>query len=218
MSDNQSQNESNLNFVVMPVGFLQCNCTVVVEKDSKKALVFDPGGHVDQIIDAVKNAGGEEIVGIYCTHAHADHIMGVGELKEKTGAKVYVCERDMKLWDEVDQQCRKFGLPTDFKKVQPDEYINEGDETCIAGAKVLHTPGHSPGSVSFYFEDVGVVIVGDVLFRHSIGRTDLWGGNQSTLFSSIREKIFTLPSKTEVVTGHGPFTTVGDEINGNPFL
>lgn len=202
----------------MPVGFLQCNCTVVVDKASKKALVFDPGGHVDQIIKAAKDAGADEIVSIYCTHAHSDHIMGVGELKDKTGATVYMCERDLDLWKKVDEQCRKFGLPTDFKKVDPDEFIAEGDKTSIGNAKVLHTPGHSPGSVSFYFEEAGVVIVGDVLFRHSIGRTDLWGGNQSTLFKSIREKIFTLPANTEVVTGHGPFTTVGDEINGNPFL
>lgn len=213
-----SENNSELSFVVMPVGFLQCNCTAVIEKKSKKALVFDPGGHVDQIISAVEDAGGEQIVGIYCTHAHSDHIMGAGELKDKTGATIYVCEQDLELWNNVDDQCRKFGLPTDFKKVEPDVFIEEGDETVIGSAKVLHTPGHSPGSVSFYFEKAGVIIVGDVLFRHSIGRTDLWGGSQSTLFKSIREKVFTLPQQTEIVTGHGPFTTVGDEINGNPFV
>ncbi len=218
MSENQQQNESDLAFAVMPVGFLQCNCTVMVEKSSKKALVFDPGGNVDQIIGAVNELGGEEVIGIYCTHAHSDHIMGVGELKEKTNATVYICEMDLELWNKVDDQCRKFGLPTNFKKVDPDVFIKEGDTTCIGNGKILHTPGHSPGSVSIYFEDAGVIVVGDVLFRHSIGRTDLWGGNTSTLFKSIKEKVFTLPPNTEVVTGHGPFTTVGDEINGNPFL
>ncbi len=218
MSKKNTANDTQLAFTVLPVGVLQCNCTIVADKSSKKAMVFDPGGAVDQILKVVKEMGAEEIVGIYCTHGHADHIMGVGDLKEKTGATVYLCEMDLKLWDDIEGQCNKFGLPCNHKNLQPDVFLQEGDETCIGNGKVIHTPGHSPGSISFHFAKENVVIVGDVLFRHSIGRTDLWGGDSSTLFKSIREKIYTLDQKTTVVTGHGPATTVGDELNGNPFV
>ncbi len=214
----QETNQPEPTFVrkTFPVGPLQCNCTILGDTRTGKAVVIDPGGDAD-IIMAELEALNLQVVAIYHTHAHLDHILAAGEIKARTGAPIHLHQEDKFLWDMLEQQCRMFGVPY-VAQPDPDQWLKDDQSLDCCGGVALHTPGHSPGSTSFWFDDAGLLVAGDTLFRRSIGRTDLWGGDYDQIEQSIRERIFTLNDDAVVVTGHGPDTSVGEEREENPFI
>ena len=199
-----------------PVGPLQCNCSIIGDRLSSKALVVDPGGDADQILGLL-NELKLTVVGIIHTHAHLDHILASGVIKEATGAPIYLHEGDKFLWDMVGQQCVMFGVPP-VTLPEPDHFMEDDQALNCCGGVAIHTPGHTPGSISFWFEEYKTLIAGDTLFQGSIGRTDLPGGNFDQIITSIKERIYTLDDDAIVVTGHGPNTAIGSEKTGNSFV
>jgi hydroxyacylglutathione hydrolase len=201
-----------------PVGLLGCNCTVIGDETSHEALVIDPGGNPERIEERLVRHD-LTVKQILLTHAHIDHIGALAAIKQRTGAPVFLCGDDLALLQAAGQQAAMFGMPTP-EAVLPDEGLSDGQTVGLAShpATVLHTPGHTQGSVCFYFAAEHLLIAGDTLFAGGIGRTDLPGGNADQIFTSIRTKLLTLPDATAVVTGHGPATTIGAERVGNPFL
>lgn len=199
-----------------PVGPLQCNCSIIGDRLSSKALVIDPGGDADQILGLL-NELNLTVVGIIHTHAHLDHILASGVIKEATGAPIYLHEGDKFLWDMVGQQCVMFGVPP-VTLPEPDHFMEDDQALNCCGGIAIHTPGHTPGSISFWFEEYKTLIAGDTLFQGSIGRTDLPGGNFDQIITSIKERIYTLDDDAIVVTGHGPNTAIGSEKTGNSFV
>lgn len=215
MSDDQ-QAQSQFIMRTFPVGPLQCNCSVIGDSLSARALVIDPGGDADQILALVKELK-LKVVAIIHTHAHLDHILAAGEIKKATGAPIFLHESDQFLWDLVDQQCAMFGVPP-VTLPDPDHYIKDDQALECCGGVAIHTPGHTPGSVSFWFEQYKTLIAGDTLFSGSIGRTDLPGGDFEQIVTSIKERIYSLDDEAVVVTGHGPNTTIGSEKVTNGFV
>ncbi|HYM37937.1 MAG TPA: MBL fold metallo-hydrolase [Nitrospiraceae bacterium] len=201
-----------------PVPPLGCNCSIIGDPVTKKAIVVDPGGAVEQILHEVR-ALGLTVERILHTHAHFDHFLASSDLKRATGATLCLHEQDRRLWEKLDVQCQLFGvasapalLPEHFLK--DEEQIGVGELTGIA----LHTPGHTPGSMSFHFPSAQLVLAGDTLFRGAIGRTDLWGGNFNAIEHSIRERLYTLDEQTRVITGHGAETVIGLEKDENAYI
>jgi glyoxylase-like metal-dependent hydrolase (beta-lactamase superfamily II) len=198
-----------------PVGPLQCNCTVIGDTETGIGYVFDPGGDAARIMATVENLG-LKIVGIIHTHAHLDHILAAGEIRQRTGAPVWLHRSDKSLWDSLEMQCRMWGVP--YSPVgDPDHWI-EDEQELECGGNCLHTPGHTPGSTSFYFEDASLLIAGDTLFMGSVGRTDFPGGDMGQLKKSIQQKIYRLDEAAVVVPGHGPETSIGREMRSNAFV
>lgn len=208
--------KDNVFYETFPVGPLQCNCVIVGDRLSGKALVIDPGGDAKKILDILLREK-LQLTQIIHTHAHLDHILASGELKELTGAALYLHKGDKYLWDAVAQQCQMFGVPP-VVLPDPDHYLCDDAALDCAGGVCLHTPGHTPGSVSFWFEDSKLLVAGDTLFRRSVGRTDLPGGDFDQLQRSISECLYKLDDDATVITGHGPQTTVGEEKLENPFV
>lgn len=203
---------------VLATGPLQCNCQILGDEESKMALVVDPGDDIADIEQLIAKHG-LQVEKILFTHAHFDHIGRAAELKRSTGAPTWLHRLEIPVLESLDQQAAWLGSePTE--KVVIDHYYDEGDVVAFAGheLRVLFTPGHSPGSVSLYIPTLERVIAGDALFRESIGRTDLPGGDSQQLLDSIRDKLLTLPDDTLVFPGHGPGTTIGRERIRNPFL
>lgn len=202
-----------------PVGPLQCNCTILGDPDTGKAIVVDPGGDAEKILETLKTLGLHEVVNIIHTHAHFDHFLASGQLQEATQAPISLHPDDKPLWEHLDKQCAIYGIP--YQPVPlPDRWLNH-EENLVVGAfqgKALHTPGHSPGSMSFLFDAQKVLIAGDTLFKGSIGRTDLWGGDYETIERSIRERLYTLDEELQVIPGHGPLTLLGDEMRSNSYI
>jgi hydroxyacylglutathione hydrolase len=201
-----------------PVGPLQCNCTILADEASREAVVIDPGDEPERILRALE-AMKLTPVALLHTHAHLDHITGSREVKEATGAPIRLHPADRPLYDALPEQASFFGLraaaplPPDAP-LEDAETIGFGPYTLTA----IHTPGHTPGSTCFALSgDRPVLFSGDTLFRRSIGRTDLWGGDTDAILASIRQKLFTLPGHMPVVCGHGPDTTIEDERRLNPF-
>lgn len=198
-----------------PVGPLQCNCTIIGDSETGTGYVFDPGGDAQRIMATVESMG-LKIIGIIHTHAHLDHILAAGEIQRQTGAPIWVHQSDKFLWDTVEIQCRMFGVP--YTPVpDPDHWI-EDEQTLECGGYCIHTPGHTPGSTSFYFETSRLLIAGDTLFQGSIGRTDFEGGDAGLLKKSIQQRIYKLDESSTVITGHGPETTIGQEMRFNAFV
>lgn len=202
------------------VGPLGCNCSIVVDPATKYALVIDPGGDFDVIRQRLERTGAT-VASILHTHTHIDHVGATGPLQAWSGASARIHEADRFLYDMLPVQAALLGMPV------PDRCDMVGDlvdDTLVkAGAielQVLHTPGHTPGSVSFFVKtpDGPIAFAGDTLFRRSIGRTDLWGGDSQAILRSIRRKLLSLEDTTRVITGHGPPTTIGEERGKNPFL
>jgi len=198
------------------VGPLQVNCYVVGCETTGEAIVIDPGDEAEWVAEVVRHRGWT-VRRIVNTHAHFDHLGGVRELKELTGAPFALHEAELPLVQSFVRQALFFG----FRVGDPpevDDFLAEGDEVAFGEVrlKVLHTPGHSPGGISLVGD--GVVFVGDELFAGSIGRTDLPGGDYETLINSVRTKLFTLEDDTIVYPGHGPATTIGRERRYNPFF
>ena len=202
----------------LPVGHLQCNCTILGDPVSRKAIVVDPGGDDELLIERLLELD-LQVERIIHTHAHLDHFLASGKLKEATGAKLALHRDDLFLWDMLEDQCRMFGIP--FEKPPPlDQWLEHEEEIEVKGiqGKALHTPGHTPGSMCFLFEKQKLLIAGDTLFQGSIGRTDLWGGDYQKIEESIREKLYTLDEDISVITGHGESTSIGHEMRSNSFV
>jgi hydroxyacylglutathione hydrolase len=202
-------------FSVPPLG---CNCSIIGDPVSKQAIVVDPGGAADRILLAVRELG-LTVTRILHTHAHFDHFLASGEMKNATGAALCLHPDDRQLWDMLELQCRAFGVP--YTPVpSPDYWLTDEEKISIGQvmAVALHTPGHTPGSMSFHIPEGHVVLAGDTLFRGSIGRTDLWGGDFDAIEHSIRDRLYTLAESTLVVTGHGPETEIGWEKESNQFV
>ncbi|MGB9415617.1 MAG: MBL fold metallo-hydrolase [Acidobacteriaceae bacterium] len=201
-----------------PVGPLRCNCTLLANMDSLEAIVVDPG---DEIADILARLARHHLTlkQIIVTHAHIDHIGGAAQLKRVTGAPVLFHQADLPILDMLEMQAGWLGIPTP-EKVVLDQSANDGLATGIPGleAEVIHTPGHTPGSICLLFPKQELLLAGDTLFAGSVGRTDLPGGDTSTLLHSIHTRVLLLPERTLVVPGHGEETTLGQERETNPFL
>lgn len=203
---------------ILPVGPLACNCQILGDEESGTALVVDPGDDIERIEQRLEQL--ELLVEkIVFTHAHIDHIGQAAHLKKSTGAPTYLHPLEEPVLASLPQQSAWLGTPPP-ERVKIDHPLAEGETLHFAGVpiEILFTPGHSPGSVSLWMPDLNKLIAGDVLFRDSIGRTDLPGGDHRTLLESIRTRILTLDDAVEVYPGHGPATTVGRERAYNPFL
>lgn len=209
-----------------PVGAFQCNCTILADQNTKEAIIIDPGDEPDKIINEVQ-ANGFEVKYLLHTHAHIDHISGTKKVCQQTSSEICLHKDDQFLYDNLKMQSDLLGMNVDSEVLPVQKYIEHGDEISLKefGCHVLHTPGHTPGSVSFLVQScelgekkLDLLFSGDTLFMNSIGRTDLWGGDYPQIIASIKEKLLTLSDDTIVIAGHGPKTTIGHERKGNPFL
>lgn len=200
----------------LEVGPIMANCYILGCEETKEAVVIDPGDETDKILMALSNHG-LKVKYILNTHGHFDHVGGNKRLKSATGAALMIHEDDEPMLADLSRAALNFGLTAE-NSPKSDKNVSDGDTISFGNLelKVFHTPGHSMGGICFYTE--GHVFVGDTLFAGSIGRTDLPGGDYNTLISSIREKLFPLPDKTIVYTGHGPETSILREKRTNPFL
>jgi hydroxyacylglutathione hydrolase len=203
---------------VLPVGVLQCNCSILGDESSREAIVVDPGDDIPKIVAILKRHQ-LTVKYIVITHAHIDHIAGAQQLKRLTGAPILYNQNDLPLVKMMDLQAAWLGMPTP-EVAAPDAPLTEGQTIAIEGisGSILHTPGHTQGSVCLYVPEQSLLLTGDTLFAGSVGRTDLPGGNSVQLIDSIRSKLMALPEKTIVIPGHGPTTTIGGERESNPFI
>lgn len=201
-----------------PVGLLGCNCTVLVDERTHLAVVVDPGADIGRILSVLASHQAT-VTHILVTHAHIDHIAGALALKEATGAPVSYSQADLPLVAMMDLQASWLGVAT--PEVKPPDHSPADNERLSVGdlrLQILHTPGHTQGSLSIYAPEQQLLLAGDTLFAGSVGRTDLPGGHTAQLITSIRERLLPLPDATIVVPGHGPETTIADERATNPFL
>ena len=203
---------------ILPVGMLQCNCSIFGDETSREAIVIDPGDEIEEIVKILERHQ-LRVKAIVITHAHIDHIGGAAKLKALTAAPVYMNENDQPLYDRMDMQAAWLGVETP-QQTRIDVAAREGDKLTLGAAdfQILHTPGHSQGSMSLWIPAENKLIAGDTLFRDSIGRTDLPGGDYAQILRSIADKLLVLPDAAVVVPGHGPNTTIGRERDLNPFL
>jgi hydroxyacylglutathione hydrolase len=229
---------------IIPVGMLQCNCSILGDPSTGEAIVVDPGDEIERVMEILQ-AHRLKVRAIVITHTHIDHVGGLAGLHRATGAPVMIHEADLPMYQNLEAQARFLGTPTpETMKIK--DFVKEGDALRWGdySARVMHTPGHSPGSISLLVEkgegglpipaeqhvhaahaaSHGIgdgparLIAGDTLFHGSIGRTDLWGGSIKDILASIREKLMRLPDETVVIPGHGDMTTIGEEREFNPFL
>lgn len=201
-----------------PVGLLQCNCTILGDEQTREAIVIDPGDDVSRIHKRLAEKG-LTLKQILITHAHIDHIGGALKLKRLAGAPIYLNENDIPLLDLMGTQAAWLGINTP-DTAPPDSGLIDGQTVGLEhySAKVLHTPGHTQGSICLHFVPLNLLIAGDTLFAGSIGRTDLPGGNYDQIIESIQSRLLNLPDDTNVIPGHGPVTLIGQERRSNPFL
>jgi hydroxyacylglutathione hydrolase len=227
---------------ILPVGMLQCNCSILGDPVTREAIVVDPGDDVEAIQQILKQRS-LNVRAIISTHTHIDHVGGLAALHKFTGAPVLIHEADLPLYLHLDQQAQWLGVPTPSVTTLKD-FVKEGD-TLRWGpyeARILHTPGHTPGGISLVVGEsshapaneatpahhhhhehpsansAARLLAGDTLFQGSIGRTDLWGGSLPQILKSIHEKLLTLPDEMIVYPGHGDTTTIAAEREHNPFL
>jgi hydroxyacylglutathione hydrolase len=229
---------------VIPVGLLQCNCSILGDPATHEALVVDPGDEVERILEILRRHD-LKVRAVVSTHTHIDHVGGLAGLHLATGAPILIHPGDLELYRHLDVQAQWLGVPAPAT-ARIEDFVNEGDTLRWGrfAARILHTPGHTPGSISLviepgldgrreaqgsaqreqlaqahpYVHETARLLAGDTLFRGSIGRTDLWGGSYPQILSSIREKLLTLPDDVAVYPGHGEVTTIGTERAHNPFL
>lgn len=203
---------------VIPVGPLECNCSVIGDEQTREAMVIDPGDQIEDILEILRR---EQLTlkQIVITHAHIDHVGGAMKLKAATGAPILMNRDDYGLLKMLGMQALWVGMRPPGR-VEVDEALSEGRVLKIGAipANVIHTPGHTEGSICLYLPEEKKLIAGDTLFAGSIGRTDLPGGNFEKIIRSLHTRLLALPDETEVVPGHGPETTIGAERETNPFL
>jgi len=204
---------------ILPVGMLACNCSIVGDEETGEAIVIDPGDEIERVQQVLARHKLRPKY-IVATHAHIDHVGGFAELKRATGAAVLMHAGDLPLYQNLALQAEWLGvLPPGIASV--DQFLKEGDTLRIGSHvfEVLHTPGHSPGSLSLHLPGAQEKLFsGDTLFQGSIGRTDLWGGSYEQILRSIHERLLVFPDETPVFPGHGPATVIGEERETNPFL
>ncbi|MBI1738773.1 MAG: MBL fold metallo-hydrolase [Acidobacteria bacterium] len=227
---------------ILPVGWLQCNCSVVGDPETREAIVLDPGDEVERIQEILARHG-LTVRAIVNTHAHIDHVGGLRKLHDATGAPVLMHSEDLELYRALEMQAAWIGMPVP-EIATVDGLLREGDQVRWGrfAANVIHTPGHTPGSLCLHLPacgersrttvgegtargergrtttEAGKLFAGDTLFAGSIGRTDLWGGSFDEIMRSLQTKLLALPDETLVFPGHGPATTIGRERDSNPFL
>jgi hydroxyacylglutathione hydrolase len=203
---------------IFPVGPLRCNCTILGDENSHDAMVIDPGDNIAEILARLQKHS-LTVRQIVVTHAHIDHVGGAALLRQATGAPVYLNQNDMALLDMMEMQAGWLGVATPVVR-PPDVSAEDGLKLGLPAlpAEVLHTPGHTPGSICLLFPEQHLLIAGDTLFAGSIGRTDLPGGDGHLILRSLHNRLLVLPESTRVVPGHGPETTIGQEKQSNPFL
>lgn len=203
----------------IPLGPLQTNCYVAALENGT-CLIFDPGGDAGKLISFIDENKYHPLA-ILLTHAHFDHIGALDEVREHFGIPVYLHEQEAGWLLDPSLNGSQFFQIGSLMRMKPADHILTKEEQLQIGDftfQLLETPGHSPGSVTYYFAQSSLAFSGDALFQGSIGRTDLPGGNHSQLIKSIHDKLLTLPEETLVLSGHGPATTIGDEMDTNPFL
>ena len=203
---------------ILPVGPLRCNCSVIGDETTHEAMVIDPGDDIQEVLALIRKHN-LQVKQIVITHAHIDHVGGAMKLRAATGAPILLNQNDYALLKMLDEQAAWIGMRSPGK-VAIDRSITTG-ETVTAGsvsANILHTPGHTEGSICLYFPADKKLIAGDTLFAGSIGRTDLPGGSMQKILGSLHDTVMALPDETVVVPGHGPLTTIGEERETNPFL
>lgn len=209
----------NVTHEILPVGMLACNCSILGDESAHEAVVIDPGDDIEQIRKILAKHD-LRVKYIVATHAHIDHVGGIEKLKKATGAPVLMHQDDLPLYQSLAMQADWLGIDTpDVTEV--DQFLKEGDVLRWGGLslEVLHTPGHSPGSLSLHLPGENQrILSGDTLFQGSIGRTDLWGGSFEEILRSIHSRLLIFPDETPVYPGHGAPTTIGEERESNPFL
>lgn len=203
---------------IFPVGPLQCNCSVIGDEQTHEAMVIDPGDQVEEILHILREHH-LKLTQIVVTHAHIDHVGGAMKLKAATGASILMNQDDYALLKLLDVQATWIGMRPPGA-VEVDEAVANGRVLKIGNiaANVIHTPGHTEGSICLYFPQEKTLIAGDTLFAGSIGRTDLPGGSFEKIMSSLHTKLMALPDDIDVIPGHGQATTIGAERATNPFL
>ena len=201
-----------------PVGPLQCNCTILGDETAGEAIVIDPGEEVGRIHRRLTELG-LKLKQILITHGHIDHVGGALKLKRLTGAPILLNENDLPQLKIMDTQAGWLGMPTP-ETAPPDELLIDGLTVGLDAfpAQVIHTPGHTQGSICLHFAPLKLLVAGDTRFAGSIGRTDLPGGNYDQIIDSIESRLLQLPEETKVLPGHGPATTIAAEHKSNPFL
>ena len=203
---------------ILVVGPLRCNCSILGDEASHEAIVVDPGDDISRIVATLQRHS-LTVKQIIITHAHIDHIAGAQRLQQLTGAPILYNQLDLPLVKMMDIQAAWLGIPTP-EVPNPDDTLDDNKIISITGltGTILHTPGHTQGSVCLYLPQQTLLLAGDTLFAGSVGRTDLPGGNSRQLITSIHDRLLPLPDDTTVIPGHGPGTTIGAERESNPFL
>jgi len=206
--------DEHIHVYVAAVGPLKCNCTIIINSIINEAIIIDPGGDAKALLATLMSQK-VTLKAVYHTHAHFDHFMASEALRKETGAPLFLHKADRFLWDNLEMQCARFGMPAPTTKTEaPDGILQDNQPLELEGLgkhQTLFTPGHTPGSCCFHLEDQGILVAGDTLFRGGIGRTDLWGGDHATITKSLRNRLYPLDGDTVVVTGHGPMTQMHRE-------
>ncbi len=213
-------NPKNLRAGIVQVTPFQQNCTLIWDDESKRGAVIDPGGDVDLIAEAISQTG-ITVEKILITHGHIDHAGGAEELKARLSVPIHGPHiADRALIEGIERQAEMFGVAGQFRNAYPDLWLDEGDKVDIGGHvfEVFHCPGHAPGHIVIYNAAARFAHVGDVLFKGSVGRTDLPGGSHAALIASVKEKLLPLGDDVAFICGHGPGSTFGEERATNPYL
>jgi len=208
-----------MRYTIIPVTPYQQNCTLLVCEQTNKAALVDPGGDLDVLLKEVKKQG-VVLESILVTHGHLDHVGGVAELAEKLSLPVIGPHREDDFWiKQLAEQCRMFGFP-ESASFTPQRWLDDGDTVKVGNQvlQVIHCPGHTPGHVVFFSAEQRLALVGDVLFKGSIGRTDFPKGDYQTLIDSIQLKLWPLGEDVKFIPGHGPMSTFGAEMRSNPYV
>jgi hydroxyacylglutathione hydrolase len=208
-----------MKFTIIPVTNFQQNCTLVSCEKTGKAAVIDPGGDIERILAEIEKQG-VTLEKILITHAHIDHAGAAGQLAHEHQLPIEGPHAEDQFWiDGLPEQAKMFGFPA-AEQFKPDRWLTQDDTVTVGeeSLEVRYCPGHTPGHVIFYHAGSKIAIVGDVIFKRSIGRTDFPRGDHQTLIDSIHQQIFTLDDDVQLITGHGPMTTVGEERSSNPFV